>query len=180
MRRNWSRKGDIGLLVPYLPRGNGPIAYVPGNSIWGSVGQGFWKQNIFSPRIAKKKSPSRPEMEMTPSTRDKALRCKPATWEGLGGLPYRRGAPRLQYGTHIRTIHPTRAVRHSSSLCWGQLLALKRATSSTPTDPQIEVPGTCATGTLPLGPLWVSDVPGLVFGPSFGLLGSQIKFACLF
>ena len=30
------------------------------------------------------------------------------------------------------------------------------------------------------GPLWVSDVPGLVLGPSFGLLGSQIKLRCLF
>ena len=119
----------------------------------------------------KKKSPARPEM--APSTRDKPLRCKLATWEGLGGLPYPRGALGLQYGAYIRTTHPTRAVRRSSSLCWCQFLALKRATSSTPTDPQIEVPGTYATETLPLGPLWVSDVPGLVLGPSFGLLGSR-------
>ena len=42
------------------------------------------------------------------------------------------------------------------------LLGLKCAASSTPIDPQIEIPGTYATGTLPLGPLWVSDVPGLV------------------
>ena len=43
-------------------------------------------------------------------------------------------------------------------------LGCKCAASSTPTDPQIEVPGTYATGILPLGPLWVSDVPGLVLG----------------
>ena len=60
------------------------------------------------------------------------------------------------------------------------LLGCKCGASSTPTDPQIEVPGTYATGTLPLGPLWVSDVPGLVLGPSFGLLGSQIKLDRLF
>ena len=107
------------------------------------------------------------------STRDKPLRCKQASWEGLGGHPNRMEATGLQCGAYIRTSHPTRAVRRSSSLCWGQFLALKRATSSTPTDPQIEVPGTYAIETLPLGPLWVSDVPGLVLGPSFGLLGSQ-------
>ena len=59
-------------------------------------------------------------------------------------------------------------------------LALKCAASSTPIDPQIEIPGTYATGTLPLGPLWVSDVPGLVLGQFFGLLGSQIKLERLF
>ena len=59
-------------------------------------------------------------------------------------------------------------------------LGCRCAASSTPIDPQIEVPGTYATGTLSLGPLWVSDVPGLVLGPSFGLLGSQIKLRCLF
>ena len=59
-------------------------------------------------------------------------------------------------------------------------MARKGAASSTPIDPQIEVPGTYAIGTLPLGPLWVSDVPGLVLGPSFGLLGSQIKLDRLF
>ena len=59
-------------------------------------------------------------------------------------------------------------------------LDLKCAASSTPIDPQIEIPGTYATGTLPLGPLWASDVPGLVLGPSFGLLGSQIKLDRLF
>ena len=59
-------------------------------------------------------------------------------------------------------------------------LGCRCAASSTPIDPQIEIPGTYATGTLPLGPLWVSDVPGLVLGPSFGLLGSQIKLGCLF
>mgnify|MGYP001224964093 CR=1 FL=1 len=155
------------------PRDNVPVAYVPGTSIWGSVG--VLEAAHLQP---KKKSPAKPEID--PSTRDKALRCKPATWEGLGGLPYRRGAPGLQYGAHIRTTHPTRAVRRSSSLCWGQFLALKRATSSTPTDPQIEVPGTCATGTLPLGPLWVSDVPGLVLGPSCGLLGLKTALRCLF
>ena len=32
----------------------------------------------------------------------------------------------------------------------------------------------------PGAPLWASDVPGLVLGPFFGLLGSQIKLACLF
>ena len=118
---------------------------------------------------------------MAPSTRrDKPLRCNPAAWEGLGGHPYRRGAPGLRYGANIRTIHPTRAVRRSNSLCRDRFLALKCAASSTPTDPQIEVPGTYATGTLPLGPLWVSDVPGLVLGPSFGLLGSQIKLGRLF
>ena len=55
------------------------------------------------------------------------------------------------------------------------LLGCKCGASSTPTDPQIEVPGTYATGTLPLGPLWVSDVPGLVLGPSFGLLGLKTR-----
>ena len=61
-------------------------------------------------------------------------------------------------------------------------LGCRCAASSTPIDPQIEIPGTYAyaTGTFPLGPLWVSDVPGLVLGPSFGLLGSQIKLRCLF
>ena len=126
----------------------------------------------------KKKSPARPEM--APSTRDKPLRCNPAAWEGLGGHPYRRGAPGLRYGANIRTIHPKRAVRRSNSLCRDRFLALKCAASSTPIDPQIEVPGTYATGTLPLGPLWVSVVPGLVLGPSFGLLGSQIKLDRLF
>ena len=47
------------------------------------------------------------------------------------------------------------------------------ATSSTPADPQIEVPGIHAAGTLPLGPLWVPDVPGLVLGPSYGLPKAQ-------
>ena len=126
----------------------------------------------------KKKSPARPEI--APSTRDKPLRCKQASWEGLGGHPNRREAIGLQCGAYIRTSHPTRAVRRSSSLCWGQFLALKRATSSTPTDPQIEVSGIYATGTLPLGPLWVSDVPGLLLGPSCGLLGSQTRLRCLF
>ena len=32
---------------------------------------------------------------MAPSTRDKPLHCNPAAWEGLGGHPYRRGAPGL-------------------------------------------------------------------------------------
>ena len=59
-------------------------------------------------------------------------------------------------------------------------LALKCAASSTPIDPQIEIPGTYATGTLPLGPLWVSDVPGLVLGPSFGLLGLKTRKERLF
>ena len=31
-----------------------------------------------------------------------------------------------------------------------------------------------------LGPLWASDVPGLVLGPSFGLLGSKTQKDCLF
>ena len=42
------------------------------------------------------------------------------THEGLttlGGQPYRRGAPGLRYRANIRTIHPTRAVRRSNSLC---------------------------------------------------------------
>ena len=155
------------------PRGNVPVASVPGTSIWGSVGV------LEAPHLQpRRNSPERPEI--APSTRDKPLRCKQASWEGLGGHPNRREATGLQCGAYIRTSHPTRAVRRSSSLCWGQFLALKRATSSTPTDPQIEVSGTYATGTLPLGPLWVSDVPGLVLGPSFGLLGSQIKLRCLF
>ena len=59
-------------------------------------------------------------------------------------------------------------------------LGCKCAASSTPTDPQIEVPGTDATGTLPLGSLWVSDVPGLVLGPSFGLLGLKTRKERLF
>ena len=92
------------------PRGNVPVAYVPGISIWGSIG--VLEAAHFR---AKKKSPARPEM--APSTRDKPLRCNPAAWEGLGGHPYRRGAPGLRYGANIRTIHPTRAVRRSSSLC---------------------------------------------------------------
>ena len=54
------------------------------------------------------------------------------------------------------------------------------ATSSTTVDPQIEVPGTHATGTLSLGPLWVPDVPGLVLGPSCGLLGLKTELRCLF
>ena len=86
------------------------------------LGPRFGGRSGSSTSAAQKKSPARPEM--APSTRDKALRCKPATWEGLGGLPHRRGAPGLQYGAYIRTIHPTRAVRRSSSLCWGQFLAL--------------------------------------------------------
>ena len=64
------------------PRGNVPVAYVPGTSIWGSVG--VLEAAHLQP---KKKSPARPEM--APSTRDKPLRCNPATWEGLGGHPYR-------------------------------------------------------------------------------------------
>ena len=60
------------------------------------------------------------------------------------------------------------------------LPGLKCAASSTPIDPQIEFPGTYATGTLPLGPLWVSDVPGLVLGPSCGLLGLKTQLRCLF
>ena len=90
------------------PRGNVPVAYVPGISIWGSIG--VLEAAHFR---AKKKSPARPEM--APSTRDKPLRCNPAAWEGLGGQPYRRGAPGLRYGANIRTIHPTRAVRRSNS-----------------------------------------------------------------
>ena len=155
------------------PKGNVPVACMPGTSIWGSVGV------LEAPHLQpRRNSPERPEI--APSTRDKPLRCKQASWEGLGGHPNRREATGLQCGAYIRTSHPTRAVRRSSSLCWGQFLALKRATSSTPTDPQIEVPGTYATETLPLGPLWVPDVPGLVLGPSCGLLGSQIKLRCLF
>ena len=113
----------------------------------------------------------------------RVFRGEPAPWSGRDvslRITFFQEARGLQCGAYIRTSHPTRAVRRSSSLCWGQLLALKRATSSTPTDPQIEVSGTYATVTLPLGPLWVSDVPGLVLGPSFGLLGSQIKLRCLF
>ena len=64
--------------------------------------------------------------------------------------------------------------------CGASLLGLQMCCSSTPIDPQIEVPGTYATGTLPLGPPPVSDVPGLVLGPSFGLLGSHIKLDRLF
>ena len=59
-------------------------------------------------------------------------------------------------------------------------MALKCAASSTPIDPEIEIPGTYATGTLPLGPLWVSDVPGVVLGPSFGLLGLKTRKERLF
>ena len=92
------------------PRGNAPVAYVPRTSIWGSIG--VLEAAHLQP---KKKSPARPEM--APSTRDKPLRCNPAAWEGLGGHPYRRGAPGLRYGANIRTIHPTRAVCRSSSLC---------------------------------------------------------------
>ena len=109
--------------------------YVPEISIWGSIGV------LEAAHVrAKKKSPARPEMP--PSTRGKPLHCNPAAWEGLGGQPYRRGAPGLRYGANIRTIHPTRAVRRSNSLCRDRFLALKCAASSTPTDPQIEVPGT--------------------------------------
>ena len=52
-------------------------------------------------------------------------------------------------------------------------LGCRCAASSTPIDHQIEVPGTFATGTLPLGPLWVSDVPGLVLGHPLGCWGSK-------
>ncbi len=57
---------------------------------------------------------------------------------------------------------------------------LKCASSSTPTDPQIDVSGSYATGTLTLGPLRVPDVPGLVLGPSCGLLGLKTRLDRLF
>ena len=92
------------------PRGNVPVACVPGTSIWGSAG--VLEVAHFQP---KKHSPERPEMAS--STFDKPFCCKPAAWEGPGGHPNRRGAAGLKCGAYIRTSHLTRAVRRSSRLC---------------------------------------------------------------